>query len=338
MLCERRRAAARPFIKEYVIIEVAGKPIPQRALHAEVDDPRQRSKRHAAEISPNGTAERPAPAAPQIEYRQQHRPDKVKAQHRVFEPECAPRQKAVQHDTAQRHGAGCPQGGYGTKKRRRQQRQKQLLRTAAVGKGAAGGNGRSGQCRPCRVQRPAANHLGTAEPQPEKGRKGRCFEQQHAAKAGIVHTGGQPVEKIQHRAFVVKHIPVQHPSAEHRLAHRKKNVCVHPVVEGIQGRGFAAPHQHQRRDTQQPYCALRFLFQHHSPSPITNHAPAVRPGRGMEKFNSVYTKPRKISRSPSSWQSTRCSRPDGPRGAGREPCRSCRSWRRRRRTSGAHRG
>ena len=284
MLCERRRTAARPLIKEDVIIEVAGKPIPQRALHAEVDDPRQRSERHAAEISPDGTAERPAPAAPQIEYRQQHRPDKVKAQHRVFEPECAPRQKAVQHDTAQRHGAGRPQGAYGTKKRRRQQRQEQLLGTAAVGEGAAGGNGRSGQRRPCRVQRPAANCLGTAQPQPEKGRKGRCLQQQHTAKAGIVHTGGQPVEKIQHRTLVVKHIPVQHPAAEHRLAHRKKNVCVHPVVEGIQGRGFAAPHQHQRRDTQQPYCALRFLFHCHRPSPITNHAPAVRPGRGMEKI------------------------------------------------------
>lgn len=252
MLCQRGQTAALPLIKEEIVIKVGGEPVPQCAVYAEVDDPRQRGQRHAAEVRPHAAAQLRKPAAPQVERRQHHDPREVEAQHRVLEPERAPGQKALHTDRAQRLGTGTVQRPDQAEQRRCQKRQQQLLGAAAVGERAAGRHARCGQRHPPRRKAAARQQLRRAQTRVQKRRNGDDFQHQHAAEVCAADKARQPVQQVEHRALVVEHVTVKHHAAEHGAAHREEDVCVHPVVEGVERRRLAAQSQQHRRQRRQP--------------------------------------------------------------------------------------
>ena len=86
----------------------------------------------------------------------------------------------------------------------------------------------------------------------QKRRHGDDFQHQHAAEVCAADKARQPVQQVEHRALVVEHVTVKHPAAEHGAAHREEDVCVHPVVEGVERRRLAAQSQQHRRQRRQP--------------------------------------------------------------------------------------
>ena len=117
---------------------------------------------------------------------------------------------------------------------RRQQRQQQFLSAAAVGKSPAGGDGRRRDRRPGRVQGLAQKPFRRTQAKREKRRKCPDLHRKNAGKTGGIQQRTDTVDKIEQRALVVEDIPVEHLALHHGLAHGKKDVGVHPVVEAVE--------------------------------------------------------------------------------------------------------
>lgn len=243
--------AARPRgIEEQIVVKIGGEPVVQRAVHAEIDHPRQGGRRRAQQHDP-ALGQRLPPALPAQGHDQHGRaPGEEKAQHGIFDPEHASAQHACGKGPAKAQRTALHARLHQPVETDGQQRHAPLL--GAVARHVTHrGVGRRAQ----KGQRPQAGPAGAEQAQQFVTRRqehgGRAYlHQPHAQKAVPLHKAGRGVQPQKQRAFLLIHIPVEHLTRGHAFAHGEKALGVHPAVQRIERRALG-DHTHQQHRGEQ---------------------------------------------------------------------------------------